>query len=65
MKIRNAIDVVGGVDGERNAVEAFATNETGETGRMERTTRRSKDSLQDGLATGCALFKSVLRRGGG
>jgi len=59
MEARDAVDVVGRVDGEGDAVERGVAHDARETERMERLARCAQQLLRDRLVALGALFKRV------
>ena len=56
VEIVNAVDTIGGVDGERNAVQTEIAHDASETLWVIRFTRRSQDPVENRLRTHAALF---------
>lgn len=59
VEIFDAVNLVGGIDGERDSVERFATDYAGEALRMVRLTRGPENSLEDWLQTHGTLFQRI------
>jgi len=59
VEARDAVDVVGRVDGERDAVERCVAHDARETERVEGLARSAQQLLRDCLAALGALFKRV------
>lgn len=60
VEIFNAMDLIGGVHGERYAVQAFAAYYAAETLGMVRFASRSQYSVQDRVSAHAAFFQCVL-----
>lgn len=60
MKVLDAVDVVGGVHSERDAVQAAVTNHAGEAMRVIGFPCSPQDALHDGLTADGAGLKGVL-----
>lgn len=59
VEIFDAVDAVGGVDRERNAVQAFAAYDACETRRMIRFARGTQNPVEDRLSAHRTFFESV------
>lgn len=59
VKVLDAVDLVGCVDGERNAIQALAAHDAGEALRVVRLAGGPEDALQDRLLTHGALLERV------
>lgn len=60
MEILNAVDVVGGVHGEGDPVQAAATHHAGEAVRVVGLSCCPQDALHDGFAADVAGLQGVL-----
>lgn len=60
VKVLNAVDVVGSIHGERDAIQAAVAHHTGEAVRMVGFPCGSQDALHDGLTADGAGLKGVL-----
>lgn len=56
MEIVNAVDTIGGVDSEGNAIQTKIAHDASETLRVVRLTRRSEDPIKDRVGTHAAFF---------
>lgn len=61
MEVLDAVDVVGGVHGERDAVQAAVAHHAGEAVRVVGFPRGPQDALHDGLTADGAGLESVLQ----
>lgn len=61
VKVLDAVDVVGGVHGEGDAVQAAVAHHAGEAVRVVGLPRGSQDALHDGLAADGAGLQRVLQ----
>jgi hypothetical protein len=62
VEVLDAVDAVGGVDGERDPVEAFAADHTAETLGVVGFARGAQDAIQDRLLTHATFFQGVLEK---
>ena len=60
VKVLDAVDVVGGVHGERDAVQAAVAHHAGEAVRVVGFPCSPQDALHDGLTADGASLKGVL-----
>lgn len=60
VEVLDAVDVVGRVHGERDAVQAAVTHHAGEAVRVVGLPRRPQDALHDGFAADGAGLQGVL-----
>lgn len=60
VKVLNAVDVVGSVHSERDAIQAAVAHHTSEAVRMVGFPRSPQDALHDGLTADGAGLKGVL-----
>ncbi len=60
MKVLDAVDVVGSIHGERDAVQAAVAHHAGEAVRVVGFPRSPQDALHDGLTADVAGLKGVL-----
>lgn len=56
MKAINTVHLIGGINGEWNAVEAFTTDHTGKAAGMIRLAGGPKNTIQNWLLTYAAFF---------
>lgn len=61
MEVLDAVDVVGGVHGERDAVQAAAAHHAGEAVRVVGFPCGPQDALHDGLTADGAGLQGVLQ----
>lgn len=61
MKVLDAVDLVGRVDGERDAVQAAVAHHAGEAVGVVGLARRPQDALHDGLAADGAGLQGILQ----
>lgn len=61
VEVLDAVDVVGGIHGKRDAVQAPVTHHTGKAVRVVSFARRPQDPLHDGLTADVAGLQSVLK----
>ena len=60
VEVVDAVDSIGGVDGERNAVQAEVANDAGETLRMVGFAGGAQNSIQDRFRADAAFLQAVL-----
>lgn len=61
VEVLDAVDVVGGVHGERDAIQAPVTHHTGEAVRVVSFASRPQDPLHDGLTADVTGLQSILK----
>lgn len=61
VEVLDAVDVVGGVHGERNAVQAPVTHHTGKAVRVVSFTCRPQNPLHDGFTADITGLQCVLK----
>lgn len=63
MKVLDAVNVVGGIHGERDAIQAAVTHHAGEAVRMVGLPRGPQDALHNGLtADGAGLQRFLWKK---
>ena len=62
MKIVDAVDTIGSVDGEGNTVQTEVAHDASETLRVVWFTRRSQDPIENRIRTHAALFQTILHQ---
>lgn len=61
MEVLDAVDLVGGVHGERDAIQAAVTHHADEAVRVVGLPRGPQDALHDGVTADAAGLQRVLR----
>jgi len=59
VKIVDAVDTIGSVDGEGNTVQTEVAHDASETLRVVWFTRRSQDPIENRIRTHAALFQTI------